>query len=720
MNTLLTLAHTNLADTNAAYNEATQIARAATMEVAGAPVLRDYYTFEEYIARRGNFIHRLPEYKHLQNACWVVRKDTADLIFDDEEQQLTVREVRRRELAREIEPLLPLPTTANTESIDGFRYCRPEGWGEWRADELGDGEERGEGEGDVQTSGESEAFYTPATSPVEGGLAVGTTSLASIAIPEAATSIADHAGLVEPLQQTATTPVRSIGSDGLDVTHSTHTDHSTSVPSITVTDDGQLAATRKETNLEAINRLKLSVDSLNAPTANGEQTGLNTFHNDTTISDPNIRTGVEAIDRLRLSIDSSLHAPTERGNLSETNTAHENTTIPDPKTLAGGEAQATPAVSLLEPSTTPAKSPKLDWRALSKGQPQPETVTTPPVEAPKPSPAKVKTFTPDPRVSSMAHYGIVAPIKKKDDTKHMEQSALKPATPVATTAAPTVPITAAPKPAPVPETSTTTAPNVPIEIAPPKPASLPETSIDAVTPAQKPDNPQQSTEPAAKRQKGIRGVAHPVKKTPARNKTPLTKDTPTPALPTDSPSTAAPTKLARRLASIIAGASLPKTKAEARAAATEHHARLLAQQNSQPSPQTDPNRRTSTRLLPKPTNPDLMPFFFSRPPPDTTTAATKTQGAAEQQDFIRCICGVQHDDGEPMICCETCEVWQHSACVVPGLAEGKLEALRWECTVCDPGGNREVLRGLRAGVKVKEAKEAKKAKGGKRRASAAP
>ena len=67
-----------------------------------------------------------------------------------------------------------------------------------------------------------------------------------------------------------------------------------------------------------------------------------------------------------------------------------------------------------------------------------------------------------------------------------------------------------------------------------------------------------------------------------------------------------------------------------------------------------------------------------------------------------------------MICCETCEVWQHSACVVLGLTEGKLKALRWECTVCDPWGNREVLKGLRAGVKAKEVK------GGKRRASAAP
>jgi hypothetical protein len=241
-----------------------------------------------------------------------------------------------------------------------------------------------------------------------------------------------------------------------------------------------------------------------------------------------------------------------------------------------------------------------------------------------------------------------------------------------------------------------------------------------VTPAQRSDSPQESAEPASKRQKGTRGVAQPVKTpaTAAKNKTPITKPTSTPGLKvattTDSPATptAAPSKLARRLASIVAGASLPKTKAEARAAATEHHTRLLALHNSQAAPaQTEPNRRTSTRNLPKHTEtPDLMPFFFSRPTPDA-----KQQG--EQQDFIRCICGVQHDDGRNMICCETCEVWQHSACVVPALPEGKLEALRWECTVCDPWGNREVLKNLRV---VVQAKEEVQVKGSKRRASAAP
>ena len=108
-----------------------------------------------------------------------------------------------------------------------------------------------------------------------------------------------------------------------------------------------------------------------------------------------------------------------------------------------------------------------------------------------------------------------------------------------------------------------------------------------------------------------------------------------------------------------------------------------------------------------------MPFYFSRPPPDPK------QGEQEQ-DFIRCVCGVQHDDGDNMICCEACEVWQHSACVVPGLTEGQLEKLKWECTVCDPWANRELLRKLRLAANAKEGKEVKEVKGGKRRASAAP
>jgi len=730
MNSLRTLALAHTTANNAGYNEAVQIARAATMEGNGA-VLRDYYTFEEYIARRGNFIHKLPQYKHLNNACWVVRKNDARFIFEHEQQQLTVREVRRRELANEVEPLLPLPTTSNTESLDNFRYCRPEGWPGWRADddefEVED-EAHDPADWYVKTPGGSEAFYTPATSPVEGNVVVDTTSAAAIAIPETAVPTTGHADLVEPLRQNGGIPAPSIGSDGLDVNHTVAAEHSIDVSSITVSKDQRSVVTYPATNVDGINGVRLSADySLTTTNPSINPVGP-------TVSNPRIPTSVGVIDTSMPSADYGSKTPTTANGdqtHKELNVPRNDANTPAHKTPNYTEAQATPAASLTEPHITPAKTFKPNWKALSTGTAQSDT-TRPPVEPPASSPAKVKIFTPDPRVSSMARYGIVAPIKKKEDSKHTEQSPSKPATPVASTAAPTAPIEVAPESAPQPKSFTTTAPAVHIKTAP-APAPLPEISTNAVTPTQNPDIPQDPAEPAQKRQKGIRGVAHPVK-TPAsaatKNKPPLTKTTPTPTPNTDSPSTA-PTKLARRLASIIAGASLPKTKAEARAAATEHHTRLLAQHNSQPpAAQPEPtNRRTSARILTKPTAnpPDLMPFFFSRPGPADATTGTGTgiskkgEQQQQQQDFIRCVCGVRHDDGEHMICCEACEVWQHSACVVPGLAEAKLEALRWECTVCDPWGNRKILKRLRAAAAglVVEGKR-KEVKGGKRRVSAGP
>jgi hypothetical protein len=884
MNTLRSLALTHTTTLNDAYNEATQIARAATMEGNGA-VLTDYYTFEEYIARRGAFIIKLPEYKHLTNACWVVRKNDANLIFADEQQQLTVREVRRRELANEVEPLLPLPTTSNTESLDNFRHCRPEDWPEWRADEL-DGDGGQEGEWDVQTpGGGSEAFYTPATSPVEGGLAFDAGCLASNAVPDAAASITDHA---EPLQQSGLSPAPSFRSHGLDVNHHAFANHAPILSSTTVANNEQSFATQQHTNIQGIDSLSLfndySLETL--PIASGNQIGLHNSHDEygrqpnapqaatsrtpqdplvismlaTQVSyDPELKAlmgevsagtatpeqvGVfqQHCDNLGAFIQSqrSQEAAEEQRRLANHHTAvmQGMTTVPSSQTPTHVQAQAAPEASLPEGSTTPLKDLRPNWQELATKQPQ-ATTTTSPIEAPRPKPAKEKIFTPHPDVSSLARYGIFAPVKNREDTKRMggsalrqatpvknvevskdkAESALKPATPIVTMAAPPVPImTSSILAAPVaieapPDVPVMAAPTIPIVAAPqpttpvvieapqttpivatPKSASLPETPKEAVEPAQKPDSPlksveqsvepapehqkgtrgvaqpaplsetpkeavasvqesgtpqesvepapkgtcdvaqpaplpetpteavatiqkpdspHESAEPPAKRLKGTRGVAQPVKTPASKNKNPLATNTPIPTPGVNDSSSSAPTKLAKRLASIISGASLPKTKAEARAAAAEHHARLLAAHNSQTPAPTEPNRRTSTRLISKPTNPDLMPFYFSRPPPDPK------QGEQEQ-DFIRCVCGVQHDDGDNMICCEACEVWQHSACVVPGLTEGQLEKLKWECTVCDPWANRDVLRKLRLAANAKEGKEVKEVKGGKRRASAAP
>ncbi|OQO10052.1 hypothetical protein B0A48_04408 [Cryoendolithus antarcticus] len=89
-------------------------------------VLNERYTFEEYIYRRGNFLGRQPEYAHLQNACFIARRHAAE-VYPNDQAVLHVQDVRAREIATEQDPLLPLPTTSNTESIDGFATCLPDG-----------------------------------------------------------------------------------------------------------------------------------------------------------------------------------------------------------------------------------------------------------------------------------------------------------------------------------------------------------------------------------------------------------------------------------------------------------------------------------------------------------------------------------------------------------------------------------------------------------------
>lgn len=71
---------------------------------------------------------------------------------------------------------------------------------------------------------------------------------------------------------------------------------------------------------------------------------------------------------------------------------------------------------------------------------------------------------------------------------------------------------------------------------------------------------------------------------------------------------------------------------------------------------------------------------------------------AEDDDaVIRCVCGVQEDDGErQMICCDKCEVWQHLVCL--GLDEGN----QWDdktyfCEICKPEDHKELLAAVSRG-----------------------
>lgn len=90
-------------------------------------VLNDCYTVDQYVSRRCWFLSKLPENAKMSRFFEGIREIEAAAVFTVEEEVLSVQEVRRREQAGLISPLLPLPTTDNTQTIDSFRsYSRKE------------------------------------------------------------------------------------------------------------------------------------------------------------------------------------------------------------------------------------------------------------------------------------------------------------------------------------------------------------------------------------------------------------------------------------------------------------------------------------------------------------------------------------------------------------------------------------------------------------------
>lgn len=101
-------------------------------------------------------------------------------------------------------------------------------------------------------------------------------------------------------------------------------------------------------------------------------------------------------------------------------------------------------------------------------------------------------------------------------------------------------------------------------------------------------------------------------------------------------------------------------------------------------------------------------------------------GADEEDETIRCICGVteQDDDSdESWIACENCTAWQHNVCMGITTDEAALKDMDYYCEQCRPENHKELLDAIANGVKLWETRrqafekaqlEAQKAKKGKK------
>lgn len=83
--------------------------------------------------------------------------------------------------------------------------------------------------------------------------------------------------------------------------------------------------------------------------------------------------------------------------------------------------------------------------------------------------------------------------------------------------------------------------------------------------------------------------------------------------------------------------------------------------------------------------PDLLPEFFE-------CENFATEGLVGED--VRCVCGVVIDDSQHMIACETCGVWQHTACMGDAVPDDE-ETGFYCCHVCDPWAHRKLIAGLR-------------------------
>ena len=99
----------------------------AALQYEGGDVLNDHYTRQKYKLRRADHIARIggPRAKYEMASA----NGNAAVIFLPGDAELSVQEIRRRELREEFEDLTPLPTKGNTQTVNNHG-----GYGndEWR------------------------------------------------------------------------------------------------------------------------------------------------------------------------------------------------------------------------------------------------------------------------------------------------------------------------------------------------------------------------------------------------------------------------------------------------------------------------------------------------------------------------------------------------------------------------------------------------------------
>jgi hypothetical protein len=83
-------------------------------------------------------------------------------------------------------------------------------------------------------------------------------------------------------------------------------------------------------------------------------------------------------------------------------------------------------------------------------------------------------------------------------------------------------------------------------------------------------------------------------------------------------------------------------------------------------------------------------------------ASQDAVSGAEEDEIIRCICGVTEQDDESdedWIACDSCSAWQHNVCMGVTTDKAALEDLHYWCEQCRPENHKELLDAISRGEK---------------------
>ena len=127
---------------------------------------------------------------------------------------------------------------------------------------------------------------------------------------------------------------------------------------------------------------------------------------------------------------------------------------------------------------------------------------------------------------------------------------------------------------------------------------------------------------------------------------------------------------------------------------------IITRATNQPQHPTEPTQviqiTQATRAAKQPANGPLRTADEPLTPPTqvdsfegpvlTDHEATKNQAAIDasptDEGEVKCICGVTEDDGEQLVCCDLCNVWQHTSCTDQPAVKKGFSNFDYTCSWC--------------------------------------